>query len=53
MVTTELLVVGTFEAVTVAVVEHKDGGGTKLAAVFDDGPLVRAVLDRCRRPCAS
>lgn len=53
MVTTELLVVGTFEAVTVAVAEHKDGGGTKLAAVFGDGPFARAVLDRCRRPCAS
>ena len=52
MVTTELLVVGTLEDATAAVVEHKDGGGTKLAAVLG-GPFATAVLDRCRRPCAS
>ena len=50
MVTTAALVVGAFEVVMVAVVEHKDGGGTRLAAVFGDGTFAMAALDRCRRP---
>ena len=55
MVTIELLMlVGAFEDSTVAVVEQRDGGGTKFAGVLGDGPFViAAVLDRCRRPCAS
>ena len=51
MVTTALLLVGALDDAREV---HREGGGTKLAAVLGDDVFVTAAaLDRCRRPCAS
>ena len=51
MVTTALLVVGALDDASEV---HREGGGTRLAAVLGDDAFATAVaLDRCRRPCAS